>query len=421
MFVTRYRYFEYSKNNKNTSQEVIAGFNEYDLQDWLTDENVYLGSMETYGNNFLVKISDKIGSTLTRKEQQTILRKICSDWKSFFGSLKSEKANNPKVNIPYFKQDEYATSEFNIQMTLFSDWNKNHSIGVTGTKARIKMPLWLKRDKIQSTRLKYKNGNVYLEVIYNKDEQKIKQRLLKKRTAAIDPGLNEFVTITFNWMKKPIAISGKHLKSVNQLYNKNRAKLNSVIDKSSNEIEIKKLIELRNKVTEKRNKRIEHELHVISNYIVKILVENRISKLVFGHNNGQKDKINIGTKNNQNFVTLPFAKLINLLEYKCEEQGIELIIQEESYTSKASFLSNDFIPIKNNEPEDFSFQFSGYRSKRGQYKDNQYNIIIHSDCNGSYNIMRKEGSTIHSLNKLRKEMLNKNKIIEPFGVRLALN
>ena len=330
------------------------------------------------------------------------------------------KETDKKVNIPGYKEYSYLVCEFNVQMIKFGDYEKDHKIGLIGLKNRIGLPLWLKRGAIQAVRLKYKNTYLYLEVIYNKDEEKQKERMLKRRVAAIDPGLNSIATITFNYLKKPISISGKHLKSVNQLYNKTVAQLNkekSEYEKVGDKDKVNNIIDRIGKVTEKRNLRIENELHHISCEIVRILVRNKVSKLIFGHNNGQKEEINIGIVNNQNFVTIPFNQLITYLEYKCKEKGITFEIQEESYTSKASFLSNDKMPTFNgNSNQEYSF--SGKRVKRGKYVDRKHGIIIHSDVNGSYNIMRKNGV---NLTPLQKTFIEKKQTIEPVGIRLYMN
>ena len=368
----------------------------------------------SYGNEFINKVGTTINSPLSAKERQTILRKVCSDWKAYFKTKEAMKDTGKKVNIPGYKEYNYLVCEFNAQMIKFLRYEKDHKIGWIG------LPLWLKRESIQAVRLKYKNTYLYLEVIYNKDEEKQKERMLKRRVAAIDPGLNAITTITFNFLKKPISIRGKHLKSVNQLYNKTVVQLNkekSEYEKLGDKDKVNKIADRISKVTEKRNLRIENELHHISCEIVRILIDNRVSKLIFGHNNGQKEEINIGKVNNQNFVTIPFNQLITYLEYKCKEKGITFEIQEESYTSKASFLSNDKIPIFNgNSNQEYSF--SGKRVKRGKYVDRKHRIVIHSDVNGSYNIMRKNGV---NLTPLQKTFINKKQTIEPVGIRLYMN
>lgn len=307
------------------------------------------------------------------------------------------------------------TTEFNKQMIKFKSYKKDNCIGLTGLDSKIKMPEWLKRESIQAVRLKYRNSYIYLEVIYNKELKSKNNNRDKNKVVAIDPGLNAITTLTFNWRKKPILISGKHLKSVNQYYHKQLSIINKEIANAKNNHIKNFLINKKEKITEKRNLKVEHELHVISSYIVNLLNEYNVKTLIFGHNNKQKDKINLSKKVNQSFVSIPFYQLINILKYKCDDNNIEFIIQEESYTSKASFLSNDVIP---NYEENSNYTFSGRRVKRGLYKDKTLNQYIHSDVNGSYNIMRKFGI---NLNELIDEYKRSSNVVEPFGVKLSMN
>jgi putative transposase len=124
------------------------------------------------------------------------------------------------------------------------------------------------------------------------------------------------------------------------------------------------------------------------------LVSAGVSTAVVGLNKGWKQDINIGKKNNQNFVMIPHSKAIEMLAYKLELEGIELIVNEESYTSKASFLDGDFIPVYK-EGDDTNHKFSGYRKVRGLYKSKQHGII-NADLNGAYNILRKAIPTGYS-------------------------
>lgn len=416
LYLTRFRYFEYLGHKEKLDYEVRKS---YGLEDWFADKDVFLSNYLSYGNEFINKVGITINSPLSAKERQTILRKVCTDWKIYFKTKEAMKGTDKRVNIPGYKEYSYLVCEFNAQMIKFGGYDKDHKIGLIGLNNRIGLPLWLKRESIQAVRLKYKNTYLYLEVIYNKNEEKQKERMLKRRVAAIDPGINSIATITFNYLKKPISISGRHLKSVNQLYNKTVAQLNqekSEYEKLGNKDKVNKINDRISKVSEKRNLRIENELHHISCEIVKILVRNKVSKLIFGHNNGQKEKINIGKVKNQNFVTIPFNQLITYLEYKCKEKSITFEIQEESYTSKVSFISNDKIPIFNDNSNQ-EYSFSGKRVKRGKYVDRKHGIIIHSDVNGSYNIMRKNGVNLSSL---QKTFIDKKQTVEPVGLKLYM-
>ena len=414
LYLTRFRYFEFIENVEKLDYEARRS---YDVEDWFNNEKAFIGDYLSYGGNFIKKVQEAIGTKLKEKDRQTILRKVCADWNAYFKTKEAMKDTEVKVNLPGYKRFDYLVCEFNKQMLKLTKYEKQRLIGFLGLKGRIKAPEWLKEEEIQATRFKYKNNYLYVEIIYKKEDKKSRKGL-KSRVAAIDPGLNSITTITFSWMKKPIAIRGNHLKSINQLYNKTVAKLNEKIseyEKIKEEAKAERIRELIGRVAEKRNLRIEHELHKISKEIVRILKEESVSKLIFGHNKGQKTEINIGKRNNQNFVNIPYNKLISYLEYKCKDVGIEFELQEESYTSKASFLSNDDIPtyIEGNNNK---YSFSGTR-RRGIYTDNKHNLKIHSDVNGSYNIMRKNGV---SLSELQEVFIKTNKTIEPVGMRIYI-
>jgi putative transposase len=66
--------------------------------------------------------------------------------------------------------------------------------------------------------------------------------------------------------------------------------------------------------------------------------------------------------------------------------GITVILTEESYTSKASFLDRDQMPVY--DPNDQTeYGFSGWRD--GPWYRVKGRRPMHSDVNGSYNIGRK--------------------------------
>ena len=146
-----------------------------------------------------------------------------------------------------------------------------------------------------------------------------------------------------------------------------------------------------NQLLYKRTEQLRNYIGYYTNKLIDILKTEKISKLVVGYNKKWKQEINIGSKNNQNFVSIPFRKILNILKYKLEDNGIEYKEQEESYTSKASYLDNDDIPIYKEEIEEI--KFSGKRIKRGIYKSKQEKII-NADLNGALNILKKSGEKL---------------------------
>ncbi|MCC3638802.1 MAG: transposase, partial [Microcoleus sp. PH2017_37_MFU_D_B] len=184
--------------------------------------------------------------------------------------------------------------------------------------------------------------------------------------AGVDLGLNNLVALTSNQPGFiPLLINGRTLKSINQFYNKRSSRLQSQLKgrrKTSPRIQ---------RLTRCRNQKVDNYLHHTSRRIVDILVAQRIGTLVIGKNAQWKTDINLGKQTNQNFVSIPHARLIEMLEYKGFLVGIKVIVQEESFTSKANFLGLDPIPVygkTKTEPV-----FTGKRS----------------DVNASYNILRK--------------------------------
>ena len=169
---------------------------------------------------------------------------------------------------------------------------------------------------------------------------------------------------------KPFIINGKPIKSVNQFYNKINAKLQSK----------GKCTRKRATLSNWRNNKIKDYLHKSSRYIVNQLVSKNINILVIGYNKGWKQDTNIGKVNNQKFVQIPHLMFVEMLEYKCKLLGITTIRQEESYTSKCSFMDKE--PIKKHS------QYMGKRVNRGLFKTSE-NKFINADLNGSLNILRK--------------------------------
>ncbi len=219
-----------------------------------------------------------------------------------------------------------------------------------------------------------------IEVIY---ETQIQQHQLNPEgIASIDIGLDNLATLTFNQAGLfPLLVNGRPLKSINQYYNKNRSYYQSLLPENASSYRLRKL-------ANQRDFKINDYLHKASRLIIDTLISYQIGTLVIGQNKQWKQQIKLGKKNNQNFVQIPHARLINLLTYKAELVGIKVIVTEESYTSKASFLDQDPIPIYQKEDKGEKPFFQGKRVKRGLYRT-QGGSLIQADVNASLNIMRK--------------------------------
>ena len=216
------------------------------------------------------------------------------------------------------------------------------------------------------------HGNHYtMEIIYEIEIEDIDKDMVSERIAAIDIGVDNLVTMTNNIMESPIIINGKPLKSINQQYNKQKAKMQSDLMKRNGKHWSNKLDTL----SYKRNQRIKNYMHNTSALIIKWCVEHNIDTLVVGKNDTWKQE----KKHMQNFTSIPYEMLLGQLQYKCENVGIKYIEVNEAYTSGTSYLDNE-APIKENYNKERRIQRGLFQAK---------NMLINADVNGSLQIMRK--------------------------------
>ena len=317
--------------------------------------------------------------SINSKIVQSIIRKLNSDWDSYWAlfNLVKNKQYEKDVNIPKYKK-QYNLVEYTNQV-LSKKKLKLGFIGTTKMKQGIKISEFHKDLNCKCFRIFHKNNNFVCELIYEKEIND--QTVSTEKVASIDLGLENLFTVAFNYNKKGISFKGTKLKSINQYFNKETSKLQSLLPK--NQYSSKRILHL----FYKREKQLRNIIGYYSNRLMELLVKEGISTLVIGHNKDWKNKINIGKVNNQNFVNIPFSKIIDIIKYKLEDFGIKCIEQEESYTSKASFLDNDNIPAFN-EVENQKHTFSGKRITRNLYQTKN-NQIIDADLNGALNIMKK--------------------------------
>ncbi|MDM8563676.1 transposase, partial [Candidatus Marithioploca araucensis] len=216
-----------------------------------------------------------------------------------------------------------------------------------------------------------------------------------EKVMAIDLGLNNLATCVTNGVKKPFIVDGRRLKSINHHYNKRFAKLQSHLKKTRD----RKWSNRLQRLTDRRNARIADDLHKATRQVTEICVEKSISKVVVGDVAKSLNQINLGKKTNQNFVNLSLGQFIDKLRYKLELHGITLEVINESYTSKASFVDDDFLPKKYQLKKTHSF--SGKRIKRGLYRSKN-GTAINADANGAYNILRKSNPKFSFLELTKK-------------------
>lgn len=206
-----------------------------------------------------------------------------------------------------------------------------------------------------------------------------------ERIIGVDPGVDNLMSVTNNCNLPCLLFNGKPLKSINQLYNK---KISNIVSDNTKGTTDKFVATPHYQgVTLKRNNRVKDYLLKSAKVLINWCVENRIDTIVLGKNTGWKQESDMGAVNNQSFVQIPHAQLYKIITYLAEREGISIVEQEESYISKASFLSRDDIPVYEND-ETVKHSFSGKRVHRGLYKDKS-GACINADLNGSANILRK--------------------------------
>ena len=296
---------------------------------------------------------------------QQVLRQVDNQYKAFYASIKSKKMQGKKVRLPKYKDKENGRNIF-----VYTSQCAKVSNGVVYLKTKQgKLSFNVVTNNIQQVRLVPRANHIIVEIIYNK-ECEAKQD--NNRYASIDLGLDNLCTLASNTAQS-IIVDGKRLKSINHYYNKTKAKLQSKLSKNKH---TSKRI---NRLTLKRNRKIKDYIHKVSRKIVEYMEANSLNTLFVCKNAGWKDSINLGRTNNQNFVSIPYNMLIQMLEYKCKLAGINIIIVNEAYTSKCSFLDREKISKHDT--------YAGKRIKRGLFISNS-GIMINADVNGSLNIMR---------------------------------
>jgi len=235
---------------------------------------------------------------------------------------------------------------------------------------------------INQVRIIPRSGYYVVEVVYSKEP--VQAHVDPSFCVAIDLGVTNLAAITSNRVGfVPRLVNGRKLKSINQWYNKRMKELKLCLPKDERDCVTKQM----ERIITHRNRQVNHYLHAASRTIIDFLVEQGVGTIIVGKNPLWKQEVGMGRRNNQTFVQIPHAHFIDMLTYKASLVGIQVEVQEESYTSKASFLDLD--PIPTYKPDDETkYAFSGRRVKRGLYRASDKRFL-NADINGAYNILRK--------------------------------
>jgi putative transposase len=317
---------------------------------------------------------------LPAKVSQQILMVLDHNWKSFREGLKAYYEDPSRfLERPRPPRYKHKTEGRNILVYTIQAVSKRGLKKGLIHPSMLPIEVQTRHKDLNQVRIVPRKGFYVVEVVY---EREIKQAPVNPAYyAGIDIGMNNLVALTSN---KPgfrsVLVNGRPVKSINQFYNKRKADL----QKQLGHMGTTKRME---RMTNKRNRRIDHYMHTVSKRIIDLLVKEGIGVLCIGQNDGWKQNSEMSKRTNQNFVQIPHARLIAMLTYKAELVGIRVEITEESYTSKASLLDLDRLPVRK-EGDETTCTFSGKRVKRGLYRASD-GRLLNADINGSGNIIRK--------------------------------
>ena len=355
-----------SKNLYNKATYIIR-------QEFIKDDSKFISFVEM--DRLLIDSNDVDYRNLPAKVSKGIIRILDKNWKSFFESIKDYSKNPSKyLGRPKIPNYKHKVSGRNIvpyeKGAIYKTKLVKESI-IKLSKTNIEVPTKVTLESLQAVRIVPRDNHYVIEIIYNKEIENYD--LNKDNVLGIDIGVDNLASIATT-DGDTFILNGKPLKSINQYYNKVKSKLQSKLN--NNQFKSNRII----KMTNKRNNKVNDYLHKSSRYIINYCLANDIGRIVIGNNKNWKQNIKIGKRNNQNFVNIPFAKFIDMVKYKAQLVNIEVIINEESYTSKCSFVDNEDVK-KHSE-------YKGKRIKRGLFKSSN-GTLINADINGAFNIIRK--------------------------------
>ncbi|MEY8330489.1 transposase [Lachnospiraceae bacterium 48-33] len=395
---------ELSHIAKNLTNEAI-----YNVRQSYFNEGKYLNYEKNYA---LLKNSENYKSLNSNMAQQ-ILKEVDSMFQSFFGLIKlAEKGRYSfkDIKLPYYlPKDSFTTLVIGFvrfngnQLTIpYSQSYKKGHKGIT-----INLPPKLAGKKVKEIRIIPKSKARFFEIQYCYEAEEIQSNLDENHALAIDLGIDNLAACVTS-KGKSFIIDGKRLKSINQWFHKENARLQCIKDKQKFG---KKSTNKQQTIRRNRNNKVNDYMNKSARMIINYCLNNDIGTLVCGYNKTFQRNSDIGKKNNQNFVNIPFGKLREKFRYLCKLYGIKYIEQEESYTSKASFFDEDIIPVYNQDTPQ-TYTFSGKRIKRGLYQCGN-GKTLNADINGALNILRK--SNVVSLTGL----YDRGELDTPIRIRVA--
>ncbi|MGG1664622.1 RNA-guided endonuclease InsQ/TnpB family protein [Brevibacillus sp. NRS-1366] len=325
--------------------------------------------------------------SLPTQSSQNIMKGVFQNWKGFFASRKAYQKNpvafTGKPHIPKYSRSLQKEVILTNQDCVIKE---GKYLKLPFTKYRLNIgKVGSTKGKLMQVRVIPSYGGYVVECVFSCESHPQEHPL--DRVMAIDLGIDNLATIVTNTGKTPTLVKGKAVKSINQYYNKQKAYYLGILRQGKKPNEGQKTSHRLECLHRKRFLKIKDFFHKASHHILQIALQEKIGTIVIGHNTHWKRESNMGKRNNQSFCHIPHTLLIQMIAYKAKHLGIQTIVREESYTSKASFLDGDNTPTYGEG--DTKKVFSGKRIHRGMYRSAK-GTLINADVNGAYNILRKE-------------------------------
>ena len=309
---------------------------------------------------------------------QQILRRLDKNYVAYFKALATWKAS-PELFTGMPQPPKFLKEVSNLIFDAQRFRVKDGRVSLEKDLS-FALPRPLVGRKIQHVEIIPRHDHFDAVFVYE-DGQTNAGRVVSDVAMGIDLGLDNLATCATT-TGKSLIVNGKPLKSINQFYNKQKARLQAQTERRQH---VKWSARLE-RLTDRRNRRVNDYLHKASRLIVEFARREQVGRVIIGNVAKSMNGINLGKVTNQKFTHLPLGQLIDVLRYKLDVHGISLTVTDESYTSKASFVDNDVLPEKYEAGK--AYTFSGKRIHRGLYRT-KAGLTINSDVNGAYNIIRK--------------------------------
>lgn len=371
------------KNLSDNEKEVLDEFRHAEPRFAPVDKMKYLPSYNHFVYELSVTENPDYYAGLPMQSSQQIVKECLSDFQAFFKASKAYEKEPSKFTgkpkLPGYIKGDMASFDITNQDAVIKEEDGLTYLKLPKTRERLELGnMGLCGRLKEATVVPYYDTFKICMVFETKEEEPV--ILDKSRILGLDPGISNFVTAASNCGLVPFAVNGNGLKSFNQWYNKTSSRYKSLLPKG---IYASRRLD---QLYKYRDCRMSDFYNKTASYIFHYCIDNNIGTIVIGRNKQWKTKADMGKKNNQTFVQIAHAKFFSKLRVMCLRCGIDFIETEESYTSKASFLDGDFMPVYGKEENPPAF--SGRRVHRGLYKSRD-GILINADVNGVCNIIRK--------------------------------